>query len=139
MKQNDTGKLIKDDTRIRHAVERAEKEREALGIQLRSADIHAAVERWKQKSPTHTQRSVAEQSYEVHEFIMLIKPAPEGGYLAHCPAVPDCYTRGTTPNEAQTKLIEKLTQRFSEASAKGMALSIEDVYLETIRIPVPAN
>ena len=139
MKQNDTGKLIKDDTRIRHAVERANEERETLGIQSRSADIHAAVERWKQRRELSAQRSVLEQSCEVREFIMLIKLSPEGGYLAHCPAVPDCYTRGTTPNEARTKLTEKLTQRFAEASAKDLALSIEDVYLETIRVPVPTK
>lgn len=139
MKRNDTSKFTKDDTRIRHAVERAEKERSALGIQSRLADIHAAVERWKQKKESSAQHSVAEQSCEVREFIVLIKPAPEGGYLAHCPAAPDCYTRGTTQNEARNKLIEKLTQRFVETLAKDGALPIEDVYLETIQIPVPTK
>lgn len=137
MTRNDDAKL-KDDTRIRYAVERAEAERKTLGIQSRSADIHAAAKRWKQKKKPSVQH-IQKQPGKVREFIVLIKPAPKGNYyLAHCPTVSGCYTRGTTADEARSNLIERLTQRFSEEAAKGVVPSIEeDVYLETIQIPVP--
>jgi antitoxin HicB len=73
----------------------------------------------RRKSPLPKQETVTEYSYTV-----IFEPAPEGGYVVRCPALPGLVTEGDTL-----------------AQAKEMARDAIRAYLESLRMdgePIPA-
>lgn len=130
--------IIKDDSSLHALLERLQKERERLGIQIDQETTNSEAtlvnrrhrrERMKIK-PSKSRKPI------VREYALLITPAPDGGYLAYCPAVYGYYSRGKTPAQARKQLADNLLQHFSDLAAKGKSLPRSSSRVEKLKISV---
>ncbi|MCI0690477.1 type II toxin-antitoxin system HicB family antitoxin [candidate division KSB1 bacterium] len=128
--------IIKDDSSLHALLERLQKERERLGIQVDQETINpeaTVVNRRHRRERTKIKPSKSRKTI-VREFALLITPAPYGGYLAYCPAVYGYYARGKTPAQARKQLANNLHQHFSDLAAKGKSLPRSSSRIEKLKI-----
>jgi predicted RNase H-like HicB family nuclease len=76
--------------------------------------------------------------YLVREFTIYIKQAPEGGYLAYCPAANIKRLYGETMAEARKKMTEYLTNYLSKLVAQGKPVPKTRTRIEKVKIPIPS-
>jgi predicted RNase H-like HicB family nuclease len=74
----------------------------------------------------------------VREFALLIIPAPDGGYLAYCPAIYGYYSRGKTPAQARKQLSENIKNYLFDLAAAGKPLPRSNGRIEKLKFAVPA-
>ena len=130
--------IIKDDSSLRQLLKKLHKEREILGIKIdeSASDPEAVIADWyRERAQIKTKRQKARKPI-VREFALLITPAPDGGYLAYCPAVYGYYSRGKTPAQARKQLADNLLQHFSDLAAKGKSLPRSSSRVEKLKISV---
>jgi len=116
--------IIKDDSHFYQLLKQLQREREALGIQSNGKpDSHQAlvVERYGVRELAKI-KSRKSHKPVVREFALLITPAPDGEYLAYCPAIYGCYSRGKTPALARKQLSENIRHHLSNLAAEGKPL-----------------
>jgi len=132
--------IIKDDSSLHALLERVHKERERLGIRINesSFDPEATIAEWEhENAPTKTKPQKSRKQI-VREFALLIIPAPDGEYLAYCPAIYGCYSRGKTPAQARKQLSENIRNYFSDLAAAGKPMPRSNGRIGKLKIAVPA-
>lgn len=60
----------------------------------------------KRRKPVRGMRTVRRR---VLSFTVLYESAPEGGYVAHVPALPGCHTQGETLEETERNVKEAIS------------------------------
>ena len=72
------------------------------------------------------------------EYKIILEPDPEdGGYVAHCPALPGCYSQGDTREEAITNTREAIGAYVESLKKDGLPVP-QDVDSEIVRVSVHA-
>jgi len=116
--------IIKDDRNLRQMLKQFHQEREALGIkaEVNSINPQAAVAQKYGARDSAKIKSPQGRKLVVREFALLITSAPDGEYLAYCPAIYGCYSRGKTPAQARKQLSENIRHHLSNLAAEGKPL-----------------
>jgi len=128
--------IIKDDRNLRQMLKEFHREREALGIQSNGEPITrlATVDKRYREREYLKIKSPKDPKAVVREFALLIIPAPEGDYLAYCPAIYGCYSRGKTPAQARKQLSENIRHYLSNLAAAGKPLPRSNGRIEKLKI-----
>jgi len=132
--------IIKDDRNLRQMLKEFHREREALGIQSNGEPITrqaAVVERYPEREHAKIKLPKGRKQV-VREFALLIIPAPDGDYLAYCPAIYGYYSRGKTPAQARKQLSENIRNYFSDLAAAGKPMPRSNGRIGKLKIAVPA-
>ncbi len=70
------------------------------------------------------------------EYRIILEPDPEdGGYVAHCPALPGCYSQGDTREEAISNSREAIAAYIGSLRTDGLPLP-SAVEPEIVRLSV---
>ena len=70
------------------------------------------------------------------EYRIILEPDPEdGGYVAHCPALPGCYSQGDTREEAISNASEAISAYIESLRKDGLPIP-GDVEPEIVRLSV---
>lgn len=70
------------------------------------------------------------------EYRIVLEPDPEdGGYVAHCPALPGCYSQGDTKEEALSNISEAI-EAYIESLQKDCLPIPEDTKPEIMKVQV---
>ena len=70
------------------------------------------------------------------EYRVILEPDPEdGGYVAHCPALPGCYSQGDTREEAISNAREAISAYIGSLRKDGLPIP-GDVEPEIVRLRV---
>lgn len=70
------------------------------------------------------------------EYRIILEPDPEdGGYVAHCPALPGCYSQGDTREEAISNAREAISTYIESLRKDGLPIP-GDVEPEIVRLSV---
>jgi len=48
----------------------------------------------------------------------------DGMYIAECPAIPGCKSRGTSEKEAEANIADAIRQHFAERAELGLPLTV---------------
>jgi predicted RNase H-like HicB family nuclease len=131
--------IIKDDTHFYQTLKQLQREREALGIQIDGDSLNrqaAVAERYSEREYAKI-KSPKSRKQIVREFALLITPAPDGEYLAYCPAIYGCYSRGKTPARARKQLSENIRHYLSNLAAVGKPLPRSNGRIGKLKIAMP--
>ncbi len=130
--------IIKDDSSLHALLERLQREREKIGIQIdqESANSEATMVNRHQKRERIKIKPSKSRKPIVREYALLITPAPDGGYLAYCPAVYGYYSRGKTPAQARKQLADNLHHHLAYLAAQGKPLPRTNGRIEKLKISV---
>ncbi len=115
-----------------------QREREILGIKTdeNTSNPETAIAEWyREHAPIKTNPRKSRKPI-VREYALLIAPAPDGDYLAYCPAVYGFYSRGKTPAHARKQLAGNLRQYLADLAAKGKPLPRSNSRIDKLRISV---
>ena len=66
------------------------------------------------------------QFMEARTYNVIIEPCEEGGYWAHVPTLPGCFTQGETLEEVVTMAREAIQGFVQELSDHGQLLPVEE-------------
>ena len=70
------------------------------------------------------------------EYRIILEPDPEdGGYVAHCPALPGCYSQGDTREDAISNAREAIAAYIGSLRKDGLPIP-GDVEPEIVRLSV---
>ena len=74
-----------------------------------------------------------------HFEILIEKEQEDQGYLAHSPALPGCFSNGSTMEEAKTNIREAIQQHVEALLAHGQTIQHHEnlVHVEELTIGVP--
>lgn len=70
------------------------------------------------------------------EYRIILEPDPEdGGYVAHCPALPGCYSQGDTREEAIANAREAIEAYVGSLRKDSLPIP-DDVEPEIVRVRI---
>ncbi|HEX3732411.1 MAG TPA: type II toxin-antitoxin system HicB family antitoxin [Mycobacteriales bacterium] len=61
-------------------------------------------------------------------FDVILRPEPEGGYSAHVPTLPGCFSQGETIEEATEGIKEAIGLYLEELEIEGRPLPLVEIH-----------
>jgi predicted RNase H-like HicB family nuclease len=80
-------------------------------------------------------------SPKTFSYSVFYEHAPEGGYVAHVPALPGCHTQGESLEETEANVKEAIALYLESLTAHGEAIPVEGPSFQgrvTVPLSIPA-
>ena len=71
-------------------------------------------------------------------YTIMVEPEQEGGYFVTVPALPGCFTRGSTIEECRERAVEAIEVHIAGLQADGEPVPDEAAAPQLLAVTVPA-
>ena len=66
---------------------------------------------------------------QTYHYTVIFEREPDGGYVAHCPALPGCHTQSDNLDEAQDNIKEAITVYLESLRDHNEPIPEEGIYI----------